>query len=260
MTRPLEGLTVVVTRPAAQADRFIELARQAGATCIAFPTLEIERLPVTTAIRERVLQTEWDWALYTSTNAVEAAFDAFGQLPGRRRAAVGRATARALERRAATVDLRPETANSEGLLDAPELRSPAGLRVLLVKGSGGRDVLRETLIARAADVFAVEVYRRAQARPDAAARTQLADALARDPARLVVAVTSGEVLEALLRLVDAPTAVALRRVTLLVPGPRVAAAAVGAGWQGRVLQATTAEDEAMVRALQAPDAGVAPSA
>jgi uroporphyrinogen-III synthase len=255
VTRPLAGLTIVVTRPAAQAGRFLELARLAGANCIAFPTLEIVRLPVTPATRERVLGTDWDWAIYTSTNAVDAALATFGRLPGRRRAAVGRATARALAEHGATTDLRPGTANSEGLLAAPELNSPRGERVLLVKGQGGRDLLRETLLERGAEVVAVEVYRRSRAQPDERARAQLAAALDGAAANVVVAVTSAEVLESLLQLVDAPQAEALRRVALLVPGPRVAAAAASAGWQGPVLHAATAEDEAMLRALEARGAG-----
>ena len=39
-------LTLVVTRPAAQAGPFIALAEAAGARCIALPTLEIETLPL----------------------------------------------------------------------------------------------------------------------------------------------------------------------------------------------------------------------
>lgn len=252
MTGALAGRTIVVTRPAAQAGRFIELAQAAGAQCVAFPTIAIESLPVDAAERERVLRTAWDWAIYTSTNAVDGGLAAFGILPGRRRAAVGRATARALERHGASVDLRPDTATSEGLLAAPELAAPAGEHILLVKGSGGRDLLRETLTARGAHVAAVEVYRRTRAQPQATAVAQLTAALA-EPTRLVVAVTSAEVLEALLQLVDAGTSAALRRTTLLVPGSRVATAAASAGWEGRVLQAATAEDDAMIRALQ--DAG-----
>lgn len=260
MSGPLAGITVIVTRPAAQAARFIELATLGGAQCIAYPTLEIEHLPLDPATREEVARIEWDWAIYTSANAVDAALDALGSLPGRETAAVGRATERSLERRGVAVELRPETANSEGLLALPALRNVTGQRVVLIKGAGGRDLLRRTLEARGAIVRTLDVYRRTHARPTAEAQNALRTALGRSDVHLVVAVTSAEVLEALLHLAGAEDAHALRAAVLLVPGPRVAAAAAAAGWTGAVVQAATAEDEAMVHALQAWCAGRTPIA
>ncbi|HET7203854.1 MAG TPA: uroporphyrinogen-III synthase [Steroidobacteraceae bacterium] len=251
MSGSLAGITVLVTRPAAQAARFIELATHAGAECIAYPTLVIERVPIDAAMRDELTRTEWDWAIYTSANAVDAALAALGRLPARHTAAVGRATARSLEQRGVSVELRPETANSEGLLALPPLREVAGQRVLLVKGTGGRDLLRATLTARGAIVRTLEAYRRAHARPTGEAQSALRAALARAEVRLVVVVTSAEVLEALLDLSDAEDLRKLRTATLLAPGSRVADVAAAAGWTGPIVQAATAEDEAMIRALQA---------
>ncbi|HEX6571973.1 MAG TPA: uroporphyrinogen-III synthase [Steroidobacteraceae bacterium] len=260
MSAPLDGRTIVVTRPAAQSGRFIELATHAGARCIAFPTLDIERLPLSADSLEDVGRTDWDWAIYTSTNAVEATFDALGRAPGARHAAaVGRATARALEQRGVSVSLRPETANSEGLLASPELQDVANTRVLLVKGAGGRDLLRETLTVRGAHVRTLEVYRRALSQPTQEARSLLHTTLVRDP-HVVVAVTSAEVLAALLQLVGADEAALLRTRTLLAPGARVAATAHELGWAGPIVQAATAEDDAMLRALQDASGRTAPPA
>jgi uroporphyrinogen-III synthase len=66
----------------------------------------------------------------------------------------------------------------------------------------------------------------------------------------VVVVTSVEVLQALLRGCPADLAPALRRSNLLVPGPRVQAAALAAGWTGPIAAAATAEDDAMLTALR----------
>lgn len=251
MNAPLDGLTLVVTRPAAQAGPFLALAGGAGAHCLAFPTLEIERLALTPPARAAVLAAPWDWAIYTSTNAVEAAFAELGPLPAQHLAAVGRATARALEQRGLAPRLRPGSANSEGLLALPDLQDVAGQRVLLVKGAGGRDLLRATLEARGAHVETVELYRRAPARPSPESAEALLAALASRERRLVVAVTSVEVLEALLALVPVHAADRLRTAALLVPGARVAGAARDAGWTGTVVQAATAEDHAMLEALVA---------
>jgi uroporphyrinogen-III synthase len=248
----LDGLTIVVTRPAAQATPFVDLATQAGARCIRFPTLDIERIPPPASTLDEVARTRWDWVIYTSTNAVEAASDALGgQLPAApRSAAVGRATARALECRGIEVALRPPTADSEGLLASPDLLAVAGAHVLLIKGVGGRDVLRETLASRGAQVRQLEVYRRKRCEPTRDARAHLHAALVDRDGRCVVAVTSAEVLEALLQLVDAVDSERLRSRPLLLPGQRVAATARRLGWSGPIVQAATAEDDAMLRAVE----------
>ena len=261
MTGSLDGCTVVVTRPAAQAGPFIERLRTAGARCIALPTLVIEPLDPGPSAVSAVTTRTWDWAVYTSVNAVDGAAAMLGRLPPARGvAAVGRATARALERHGQRVDLRPEAANSEGLLATAELQAVGGRSVLLVKGTGGRDLLQETLAGRGAEVRALEVYRRTAAVLDDAALAAVEAALADASRQLVVAVTSAEVLGNLLNLLPSPLAARLRDASLLVPGDRVAAAARAAGWRGRILQAETAEDAAMFTALARHAAGAAPRA
>jgi uroporphyrinogen-III synthase len=118
----------------------------------------------------------------------------------------------------------------------------------LVKGSGGRELLQDELRARGAELLVLEVYRRALAAPAADAASSIHDALLRTTDR-VVAATSAEVLDALLQLTPAGDIEALQDSRLLVPGPRVAAAASRLGWKGPILQAPTAEDEAMITAL-----------
>lgn len=259
MTRPLDGITVVVTRPAAQAGRFLELARAAGAACIPYPTLQIDRIALDDATRTRLHSRSWDWAIFTSSNAVESALEQCPAPLASRQAAVGRATARTLEQHGITVDARPDSATSEGLLELPEFAELAGRGVLLVKGSGGRELLRDALRARGADVLELEVYRRSVATPTEAAKAELRIALS-SAEPLVVAVTSAEVLQSLLDHVGGDAGVQLRSRTLLVPGPRVAATAARLGWTGPVVAAATAEDEAMLAALRGLATGSAPSA
>ena len=151
------------------------------------------------------------------------------------------------------------SASSEGLLELPEFAALADRGVLLVKGSGGRELLRDALRARGADVLELEVYRRSVTAPTAAAAAQLHDALA-SSVQLVVLVTSVEVLQSLLENVADDDQARLRSRTLLVPGPRVAAASVRLGWTGPVVAAATAEDETMLAALRRLAAGYKPPA
>ena len=85
------------------------------------------------------------------------------------------------------------------------------------------------------------------ATPTPAAIYELAAALA--PGTASISVTSVDVLRALVRIVPAALDARLRATTLVVPGPRIAAAARELSWQGEVIEATGAEDAAMARAL-----------
>jgi uroporphyrinogen-III synthase len=170
-------------------------------------------------------------------------------------AAIGRATARALETAGVRIDALPSTgADSEGLLALPQFGDPAGRRVLIVKGVGGRDALRAGLEALGATVTLAEVYRRVPAVPAPGAVDELRRAC--ESAATVIAVTSVEVLESLLELGRESTGPALRGCRLLVPGERVAAAARRLGWQGAIVAARTAEDEAMLDALLGLQRGI----
>jgi uroporphyrinogen-III synthase len=252
VTAPLAGLTVVVTRPQRQAGPFIERASRAGAQCIALPAIDIEAVEVDAADRARLAPDAHDWAIYTSANAVEASLEQLPKPARCRIAAVGQATARALEAHGITVHALPEgRADSEGLLDLPAFAAPQGQRVLIVRGAGGRELLREQLQARGAMVNVAEVYRRRPASAEPAALAALGSALRADASRVVVAVTSVEVLVALLGLLPGPLADRLRTCALLLPGERVASAARARQWPGPILVAPTAEDGSMLATLEA---------
>jgi uncharacterized protein HemX/uroporphyrinogen-III synthase len=154
--KPLQGRGIVVTRPAAQAERLAALVSAAGGRPFLFPAIEIERLP------ERPLPRleEFDLAVFVSPTAVECAFERIKHA-GVPVAAVGSGTRRALQALGAREVLAPETgADSEALLELPELHEVAGKRILIVRGEGGRELLADTLAARGARTEYLECYRR----------------------------------------------------------------------------------------------------
>lgn len=248
MTQPLAGLTVVVTRPGRQAGPLMRLLRESGAAPVAFPTIVIERVELDDAGRARCAPDAHDWVIFTSTNSVEHAFAQLPRPTRARIAAVGRATARALQEIGLEIHALPATvSDSESLLENRELAEVRGRRVLILKGVGGRDKLRASLAARGAEVTLGEVYRRRVAAPEPDEVERLRQACT--AAATVIAVTSVEVLDALLELAPPASHPRLRTATLLVPGDRVAAAARARGWEGRVIVAPSAEDATMVAAL-----------
>lgn len=252
MIPTLAGLTVVVTRPQRQAGPFIASATRSGARCIALPAVEIETLKLGAADRERLAPDAHDWAIYTSANAVEASL---AQMPAPERcrvAAVGRATARALESQGIVVHALPDgRSDSEGLLALPVFANLDRQRILILRGVGGRELLREQLQARGAVVNVAEVYRREAAHADPGTLAALQSALADDAGRVVVAVTSVEVLDGFLGLLPTHVAAHVRDCALLLPGTRVADAARERHWRGRLLVSPAAEDAAMLATLAA---------
>jgi uroporphyrinogen-III synthase len=134
--------------------------------------------------------------------------------------------------------------SSEGLLALPSLQSLAGQRVLIVKGEGGRDLLREKLAARGARVEELVAYRRVK--PHYASGELGARILSTDCKFILL--SSGEGLHNMVSLLDEASLMRVRGVTLIVPGARVAEQAGAAGFS-KVRIADNATDEAMVAAV-----------
>ena len=96
---PLAELTVLVTRPAAQAVSLCEQITQRGGTAIAFPTVEIEAMAAAAANGH-------DLVVFVSVNAVAHGVHLIEKGPTTRVAAIGRATAAALAETSLRADRR----------------------------------------------------------------------------------------------------------------------------------------------------------
>jgi len=132
----------------------------------------------------------------------------------------------------------------------PELAQVAGQRVLIVKGTGGRKTLRETLHQREARVDELACYRRVC--PEMASGS-LAELLFRKAVDVVM-ISSGEGLHNMLTLLSDKESTNFRDIGLVVPSPRVAKLAQQAGFND-VVTAANASDAAMLQALQQWRAG-----
>jgi uroporphyrinogen-III synthase len=245
----LDGWTVVVTRPAAQSARMLASLEAAGARTLRWPTISIEPLALDADARERWSPERYDCVIYTSANAVELAAKLWPRPRGARVAAIGQATARALQANGIEVRTTPGSGSgSEALLATMAFTSVQGQRILIVRGRGGRELLRDTLAARGADVTIAELYVRRALRPDAASLERLRAAIASAP-RLAVTVTSVDILAALLEPLPADLRGTVERALLVVPAERIAVAARDRRWSGPVVVAASAEDEVMTAAL-----------
>ena len=163
----LDGRLIVVTRAAHQSAGFVRLLESLGATVAHFPVIEIAPpdswAPVDTAVARF---DEYAWLIFTSANAVDAFFDRAGTVAVHARiAAVGPATARALQNRGLAAELVPADHVAEGLITLFAAQNLAGSRILLPRAASARDVLPDALRAQGAVVDVVEVYRNTLPRP-----------------------------------------------------------------------------------------------
>lgn len=236
MAASLAGLTVVVTRPAAQGAPLAAALRAQGVNAIEFPVLEIIAVPA--ALPPGTIA---DAAIYVSANAVEHGLGivrAANALPvgplsgGAPSYAIGRATAAALKAAGVGVVVSPQQSiDSEGLLALPQLQMVQGQHIIVVKGrsaAGGRRLIEETLAARGARVTVLACYERIAATPSQRECETLVEVLKREHGAVVTAM-SVETLDSLLSALGAASA-ALRGAWLLVPHERVAAAARARGF------------------------------
>jgi uroporphyrinogen-III synthase len=239
---PLTGLQVLVTRPALQAEDLCKRVETLGGTALKFPLLDIEPLQVT------LPDTRFDVLIFISTNAVVHGQALLDAQPQARIAAVGSATAQAIRALGHTVDVAPaHTASSESLLTHPLLMDPPR-SVLIVRGNGGRELLRDTLIARGSHVEVIECYGRVAAQPDVQQLAMLKQQLESDEVD-VITITSVEILDVLATLLDAAALQLAYTRTLLAGSARIAGAARAAGWQGECIIAESPEDAALLAAL-----------
>jgi uroporphyrinogen-III synthase len=155
---PLAGVGVLVTRPAQQSAGLIGAIEAAGGNAIAFPVIEIAPRSPQDVEADVATLADPDIVIYVSSNAVEhgLAWTIGGAI-----AAVGPATAAAIESAARIVDIRPAAGyDSESLLAEPALNDVDGKTVRIVRGASGRELLADTLRARGATVDYLPVYDR----------------------------------------------------------------------------------------------------
>ena len=244
----LSGLSVLVTRPAAQSDHLCDLIEQAHGRPVRYPAMQIlGPADKHAAGRQLAAASDAGLLIFVSANAVHYAFPLLPeQLPlDVDIAAVGGATARALGEVGLDPTLVPERMDSEGLLALPALHDVTGRSVFILRGNGGRELLGDTLRERGARVEQVEVYRREL--PQRAAGT---DNLLRNWSQLVDVVTASSqaILDNLFTLLGDAGAQHLRGTPLVVVSQRVAEHAVERGCE-IVYVAASARDRDVVETL-----------
>lgn len=152
--KPLFGKRIVVTRAREQASQLTALLEQNGAEVLEIPFINIEPNFDPKTVSEVLAGIAvYEWIIFTSTNGVKQFFDLFYKafddircLGPMRIAAVGTATARAIEAHKLKVDLLPDRATADSL--ATKLIENEGIesvQVLVITGNQNRESLVQRL-------------------------------------------------------------------------------------------------------------------
>jgi uroporphyrinogen-III synthase len=233
----LAGLRVLVTRPTEHSAGWIQAFAAAGATVISYPTVEVVPPPSWDALDDAFAHlSEYDWLVFTSAAAARFSL---ARLPISARAlsrprvaAIGRETARVLEAHGLNVAVIPEDQRQEGLVETLGTLTP-GTRVLFPQAIGGRESLRDALLARGCTVDVVP-----------ASQTVARRGLPPPPPFDVATFASPSALRAFIATQGLE---ALARTTVAVIGPTTGAAATALGL--RPIVAATPDADSLIRAL-----------
>jgi uroporphyrinogen III methyltransferase/synthase len=263
--RPLRGKTIVVTRPRGQASAFTEALRERGARVLEAPAIALAPprswAPLDRALRRLAL---YDLVVFTSVNGVERFFDRLRARGVDLRtlrapiAAIGPATAAAVEARGLRVAVLPDEYRAEGIVAALGDRVGrtrlAGSRVLVPRAAVARDLLPGALRRRGARVDVVPVYRTAASRQG---RLEVARALRAAEVDLLTFASSSSVTH-FVRGLRGAAARRLRRVPAAVIGPITARTARALGLRVAVMPrdyTIAALVEAIVRFFRSSPSG-----
>lgn len=250
----LEGLRVIITRPADQGATTADAVAEAGGVPVILPMIRILPPADDAPCREALgAPGRFDGVVFASANAVDAFFDAVhacgvDQAVWQRLAAyaVGRRTAHALVRHGVTATAVPADFTGRALGEMLSAGNIRGKRFLLPRGDRGRDEIADALVAAGAAVEPVVVYRTAGPDPATAAALR-AELLS--PARRAIFFASPSAVEECARLFSAPElAAAVERCIVVVIGTTTGAAA---GRHGIPVHgvAAVASDSGMIRTL-----------
>jgi uroporphyrinogen-III synthase len=246
----LHGVGVLVTRPEQQAMPLCRLLEIQGASTLRLPAIDIKAIGHRRETAQRLGALEdFDVIIFTSSNAVRFGASLLDQKRDLTLAAMGPATARALNQAGYRVAVQPpQTFDSESLLLHPTLERPAGRRMLIIKGSHGRPFLEQELAQRGAHVTTADVYERVPAAPSPAVLAALLERFLEGAVQVITA-TSVEIAASLLSMAGPALRREFERAHWLVPGGRVAAGVRERGVQAPLVQAASAEDQDLVAAL-----------
>ena len=231
--------TVLLTRPPGANESLAGMLRAEGFFSIVRPLIELVEKPADREMKRIFLDLDrYDKIIFVSKSSVSFGLPLLENYwpqwpPSLKWFSVGRGTATALSHYGVVASF-PDLAGSEGLLALAGLQEVTGEQILIVRGTGGRELLGQSLGESGASVTYLETYRRLLLQHDFSNLV---------PGTIVI-LTSAEILENFASL----TGDSLLNYHTVVPSSRLEEIARTYAFQG-VTNAGGASDEALYDAV-----------
>ena len=244
---PLKDRGIVITRPVHQSENLKRILSSVGAKPILFPLIEIIP-PADLGLIEKQLDNlqTYDLVIFISANAVKRTFEKIppSALQNIKVATTGKKTADALKPLGIKIDFCPnDIFNSEALLAMPEFSAYcAGKKIAIMRGQGGRDLLRNALQKKGAVVDYLNTYQRVCPQKSLKVLEQYAKQGELD----VILLTSGTSVANFFDL--AQNANWINQLTLMLGSPRMQQK-IPDSFQGNLLIAEDPSDETLYKKL-----------
>ena len=167
-SKPLQGKTVLVTRPAKQSDSFRVQLERLGAKVVVHPAIEIKPLAdpskLDASLKKLQQSKDFGWVVFVSGNGVNHVVSSLRQLgistdvlTNRKIAAIGTATLTQLKSLGVDNICTPETSNSESLAQLLITRA-VGERAMIIRANRGSDELSNRLKSAGMEFEEVVAY------------------------------------------------------------------------------------------------------
>lgn len=249
----LDGISVLVTRPAEQGEALARAIERAGGTAIRAPMIVITGLHDGSAAGAVVRELKrFDIVIFVSRNAAEFGTALIREesesLDGLPVFAVGLGTAASLRAQGVKQVVTPSSEfSSEGLLrlDGLSEHKIRDKRIVIFRGVGGREHLAKTLERRGAEVVYCECYERSK--PALVLKAALKKSEVKVPD--IGLATSIEVLDNLVEKIEEEGIEQLFDMQMLVVGARVAQEVEARGFTHHALVVENPSDESILKRL-----------
>lgn len=249
------SFTLLNTRPAHQAKVLNELVLAAGGAVLNCPTLDINWLPE--AADQAELPSAFDKVIFISANAVSGLKKQHDLpkierwLSAGKNYAIGQATLQKGQQLGLQIEVLSEQQfDSEHFLAHQSMQAVEGQKILLVKGKNGRKMLQQTLTARGAEVYPLDVYQR---RPAVFCEEVWKTFLqASNPILLVTSVESWQsLLQGVTATSQFQTLALISRAVVM--SQRIAEQMIADGWQQPIEVVATQGNQGIIEAIMASD-------
>lgn len=163
--KPLHGKKILVTRARSQSSKVVEKIYELGGTPVEFPVIKIKDLSQDPSIIEEIKKVkEYNYFIFTSQNGVKLFFDRMFSLGldtralgGAKIVAIGRVTAKELEKYHLHADIIPEDYIAEGIYEELKDILTSEDKILLPRAKESRDFLVEEL-GKLAQIKEIKIY------------------------------------------------------------------------------------------------------